>query len=83
MGLLDLAKKERRSSEASNQSISSMTAGVNSAAGGASGQAPSGNPNDTEVLDKEEGNLLLALISQSERPSLCILAGPPSEIHMA
>lgn len=29
-------------------------------------KAPEGNPDDTEVLDKEEGNLVMALISQCE-----------------
>lgn len=29
-------------------------------------KAPEGNPDDTEVLDKEEGNLVMALISQRE-----------------
>jgi hypothetical protein len=27
-------------------------------------RAPDGNPNDTSTLDKEEGNILMALISQ-------------------
>lgn len=27
-------------------------------------KAPDGNPDDVEVLDKEEGNLVMALISQ-------------------
>jgi hypothetical protein len=31
-------------------------------------KAPEGNPDDTEVLDKEEGNLVMALISQCESP---------------
>ena len=32
-------------------------------------KAPEGNPDDTEVLDKEEGNLVMALISQCKSTS--------------
>jgi hypothetical protein len=60
MGLVDsLTKSARRASNTSSDG-GTMTAA-------SSGEkAPEGNPDDTEVLDKEEGNLVMALISQCE-----------------
>ncbi|KAJ9115444.1 hypothetical protein QFC22_005202 [Naganishia vaughanmartiniae] len=58
MGLVDtLTKSARRSSTTSSE-------GATMAAGYSAERAPDGNPDDTEVLDKEEGNLVMALISQ-------------------
>ena len=34
-------------------------------------KAPDGNPNDTSTLDKEEGNVLMALVSQCKSFGMC------------
>ncbi len=57
MQSLDLSGRNRRASDVSTANNNGIGKDV---------APPSGNPNDTEVLDKDEGNLLLALISQSE-----------------
>ncbi|GHJ83618.1 hypothetical protein NliqN6_0020 [Naganishia liquefaciens] len=57
MGIVDQIKSARRASTASSDG-GTMTASTSGE------KAPEGNPDDTEVLDKEEGNLVMALISQ-------------------
>ncbi|KAJ9120461.1 hypothetical protein QFC24_005133 [Naganishia onofrii] len=73
MGLVDtLTKSARRASTASSDG-GTMTAS-------SSGEkAPDGNPDDVEVLDKEEGNLVMALIKRitdfTAHPELIFGAG--------
>jgi hypothetical protein len=59
MGLVDSIKSARRASTTSSD-------GGTMTASNSGEKAPEGNPDDTEVLDKEEGNLVMALISQCE-----------------
>jgi hypothetical protein len=62
MGIVDsLTKSARRASTTSSD-------GGNMTASSSAEKAPEGNPDDTEVLDKEEGNLVMALISQCKLP---------------
>ncbi len=76
MGLLSgisetVSGKVRRGSNASTDGggLSAPTSPRGSFSGGGhggKGETPEGNKDDMEVLDKEEGNLLLSLVSQRE-----------------
>lgn len=66
MGLIDRVRRGSDASSHSKEGSGESSGSFGSPSGGEGSGGNGASPNDTEVLDKEEGNLLMSMISQRE-----------------